>query len=83
MKPNVSGVIISEKPWGENLDKKYWAVQETFKPIESNILYWIIAHSEQIGMPLAIKIHGKMHLRGPKEFHDFIHNGGHLNEPVK
>lgn len=70
MKPNLSGVLISIKPWN---DRFYWNIIDT-KPYKPSILYWIFTFTEQRNIPIEIKIDGMFHVRGPKEFHEFLNN---------
>jgi hypothetical protein len=67
-KPNISGVIISEKEWGPG--KKYFEVVETGKKIDSTILAWLFVYHYTTDHPMRIEIDHGWYNFGPKEFLD-------------
>jgi hypothetical protein len=66
MKPNLSGVIITSRDYGEN--KKYLEVLEMGKKIDAEVLNWIFLHHYTTDIPIRVQVNRGWYNFGPKDF---------------
>jgi hypothetical protein len=66
MKPNLSGVIITSREYGEN--KKYLEVLEMGKKIDAEVLNWIFLHHYSTDIPIRVQVNRGWYNFGPKDF---------------
>jgi hypothetical protein len=66
LKPNISDVIIIERPWGQ--DKFFWEVNECDKQLSSVIFAWLMIYHMNNQLPMSIQAHGAWYHFGPEEF---------------
>ena len=77
MRPDLSKVIITKRPWGDNKEHLYLSVAETGgQKIDSVILNWVYMHVSKHNICANIEVDGRWYQMGPPEFVKFIQNGG-------
>lgn len=75
MRPDLSGVIITVRRWGENGELLFWTVAESRGKIDSTVLNWVYMHVSQHNICANIEVDGRWYQIGPPEFVDFIRQG--------
>jgi hypothetical protein len=72
--PLISKVIIKERFWGENNDKKWWQLTDCGQSIDAATLAWFAEHNNKTGISMSYFCEetGAVHAIGSPEFKAWV-----------
>lgn len=74
IKPSISKVIVTLRPWGNNKQFTYWEIRECGTKIDSSVLNWFYSYCSSNNMQMRVQVGGGWHSMGPPDFQKEMNN---------